>query len=351
MDKENKVSVDKRAWDGFVETLASRRFCLKLLIAVLSKVNPMDSDPSQLNGITLDLAHLKIKMGITGNDTIKVLKNAIKVVMATPVEFEDERYITWRHFFEAPLIDKQERLVTVNVHPDFLPFITNLESFLTLKERVIGASNRSILFYATLKARHHKYPKNISIEELQDACKVNYLTYGAFKQKFLQPVIQDLKQNGIDISFKEHKIGRRVDNLSFVILEPETNEKTPEIETEQPLELKPPPSTSVSNNELFELSEYYRQTFNLQRCDLTPQRKTMLAAAIKKYGFANCKKAINKMKIKQETDQWLQDNASLEYLFRKPENTEKFLPKAKKIKQDKAPKDDSLLEMIEGWQG
>lgn len=222
-----QIAIDKKAWNGFVDSLSAKKYGIHLLIAVLSKVNPKDSDPKQLRNISLDLRQLKNKMGVVDNNAITYLKNAVKAVMSTPIEFEDDRYITWRHFLEAPKIDKQNWLITVNIHSDFLPFITDLKQFLEIKERILGATQRSILFYTTLKSIHAKNVYKITPEELQVGCKVAYPTYGHFKQKFMVPVIENLAENGVDIKFKEHKTGCKVTSLSFTISE---TVEIPEIE-------------------------------------------------------------------------------------------------------------------------
>lgn len=58
-------------------------------------------------------------MGLRGNDTIRYLKEAIRVIMSTPIDHEDARYWECKHFLSAPRIDKEASVVTVDIDPVF----------------------------------------------------------------------------------------------------------------------------------------------------------------------------------------------------------------------------------------
>lgn len=242
--ERKQIAIDKKAWAAVVDSLASKRFGLHVVIATLAKINPKSDDPEQFKNIILDLAHLKIKMGLTGNDTISVLKGAIKNIMSSPIELEDDQYWTCVPFLDAPRIEKQTRLVTVNINDNFIPYVSQLKKFLEIKERVLGATTRSIMFYATIKSIHAKKVFKITPEELQAACKVKYPDYGNFKSKYMKPVIENLKENGINISFEEIKSGKRVNYLRFSVDEPggeipDKITRAPKIKKSEPKTCKP----------------------------------------------------------------------------------------------------------------
>lgn len=330
-------------WFGALSSLASKRFCLHLLIAVLSKINPSSDDPEQLKNITIDLSHLKIQMGLVGNDTVSLLKNAIRDIMHCPIdiEVEGESY-TCLPFFDAPRIDFQTRLITVSIYEDFKPYITQLKEFLEIKGRALGLTQRALIFYSVIKSKHAKTPKKIYLDELQTKCQVNYANYGAFKQKYLIPVIQDLKNNDIHVEFKEGLAGRRVEFLSFTIQEPQRVENAPQIEAETPY--KP----SIANTEtpgvqILEIFEHYRQKFKPTVHNLTPKRKNAISVAIKKYGLQNCKKAIDNMLVKQKDDEWLKKNATIDHLFNSPEVTEKYI----NLTTNDQPEKQTALDLVQ----
>lgn len=268
MVERHQIAISKKAMNGIVNTLFSKRFCLHLVIAILVKINPKNEDISQLKNIVLDLAHLKIKMGLVGNDVIPMLKKAIKDIIGSPVEFEDDRYWTVVPFIEAPLLDKQTRLITVSVNECFLPHIVNLKNFLELKERILGASSRAILFYAAIKSVHAKTVYQITPEELQLACRVQYSDFGNFKAKFLTPVIAELASCNIFIDFQEHKLGQRVDYLSFTIKEPALPaDRMPEIDLHNSVQMSRveatpdtdiPTTASIKSHKSNEVLENFR---------------------------------------------------------------------------------------------
>lgn len=350
MSKKELGAIISRGLGGVIlenPHIVKRRFALRLILAVLMKINP-NGDPSQLDNIVLDLAHVKIKLGVTGDDVMRELKSALMDLLSVKVGIDTDYGWAGETLIRSPRIQYATRLVTLNMDRIFWPELSKFHDYLSAKERCLLVSDSALHFYLRLKHKHSKKIDHYTFEKLQQDCHTNFSRFYDFKVKYLQPKIKELKDAGINISFKEHRKGRRLEFLSFTISEPQESNKTPQITAEQPLsECKPPQVNPASGVEVFELLQHYKSTFNLQDCDLTSRRKTTLGTAIKKYSFAKCKKAINNLYKQTQDNQWLQDNGTIDYLFSKPEITEKYLPKQKQKQQDQT----DVVDLISNWAG
>ena len=349
--KEKVTLIDKRTWSGMVDTFSKHKHCLHLLIAILNKVNPKNDDNAQLHDITLDLSHLKIQMGLFGNDTTKNLRDAVMTIMSTPIEFETDTYWTARTFLSAPRIEHETRLVTVDIDPFFKPFLTQLQDFLEIKERILGAKNRSLLFYTKLKSIHRQNVWKVTPEDLQDACNVSYAKYSEFKRKFLQPVLNDLRDNNIIVNYKEHYAGRRVDYLSFYMSEPKQLPSTPETTAERPIiedsdepefemPTPPPKKGDASGSKVLETFDYFCKAVNLPQdlYKLTNQRKVTIGQAITGLPIDTVKSLIDCY----AKDPWYQERniLNIETIFKSPEKFQNKLGEVQKSTKKVASRED-----------
>lgn len=221
---EKTAYLSKQSFRGLLTAFQNQKYCLHLLVEICSRINPDSSDLSQLKGIEIDLGLLKDRMKLYDNNVVSILKKTLRTIRDTSIEIQNDKYWTAVSFIERPQIRERDSVVKVNVSPEFLPHLTELKHFLELKTRILGASSRAVLFYSALKLIHSRKIYRMSISELQEACRVRY-DYGDFKRYFLHPVIDELKDIGIDIKYYQIKVGNKVDSLRFEIKE----DKLPEI--------------------------------------------------------------------------------------------------------------------------
>lgn len=217
----DKAYISKDCGKELVERLAAQDYCLSILIEVISKINPKSDDPKQLQNIKLNLSDLKDFMQLGDTHAISKLKNSIRKIKQTLIDFEDGRYWEPISFFDRAIIDKQTSIVHASINPKFQPHLTNLKEFLVLSRNAIKANLRSVRLYTYLRSIHKDYPKKISLEQIQASMQTNYPSYGTFKQQFLIPIIEDLKKAGINLYFSENKGKKnKVISLDFSFNEP-----------------------------------------------------------------------------------------------------------------------------------
>lgn len=332
-------------WWAMTNHLSGRKHCLHLLVCILSKVNPLVDSEEQLRGIQIDLVELKESMGLRGNGTIRYLKEAIRVIMSTPIDHEDARYWECKHFLSAPRIDKEASVVTVDIDPVFLPYLTGLRKFLELRCRILGASNRAILFYSALKSIHSRNIFKITPEQIQAACGTKYRDFGHFRSKFLDPVIKDLAANGVNIKYKTTLSTRgncrKIAYLSFTVREPKGFVKVPQIASEEPQVedvddhvSSLPASHSASNHKINEVFEYFRTICDKGlHYDLTPKRMNLIGSAIGETPIDLVKACIDAF----SRDKWFVDNGkvTVEMLFRSREEFQNRLAEVDKTVRKK----------------
>lgn len=216
---ESKAYISKEAWKVLVEKFKNKRFAIHILLASIEGLNPDTLKESDLDDIYLDLAKIKERIGHKGNDTIRLMKQAIKYIFEALIEFENDELWSITPFFHQAMIHKRKALAKVSISPLFIHHLANLKQFLTLRSRIIKANTRAIVFYGTLKSIHNSNVFKMPIDELQERCHQNYSTYSGFKNRFLVPIIEELAGYGITITFNEikAKANGKVTALSFEI--------------------------------------------------------------------------------------------------------------------------------------
>lgn len=115
-------------------------------------------------------------------------------------------------------------------------------------------------------------------------------------------------------------------------------------------ETKPPTISKTPGVYVLELFEYYRQVFKPTVHLLSEQRKILLARAIEKYNYQNCKQAIDNMKTAQQNDQWLQQNATIDFLFANYKNIEKYINMTTNKHKDQHFDEQEYLRKLEQMQ-
>ena len=352
MSKKELGAIISRGLGGVIlenPHIVKRRFALRLILAVLMKINP-NGDPSQLDNIVLDLAHVKIKLGVTGDDVMRELKSALMDLLSVKVGIDTDYGWAGETLIRSPRIRDATRLVTLNMDRIFWPELSKFHDYLSAKERCLLVSDSALHFYLRLKHKHSKKIDHYTFEKLQQDCHTNFSRFYDFKVKYLQPKIKELKDADINISFKEHRKGRRLEFLSFTVSEPERDNETPQIATEQPLSdpspVTPPKETTTTSlfviNDVF---EHYRSAFQPKQLVSNPKRNTTIGKAIEKYGATDCKTAIDYVKKAQKDnpqDQWLQD-MTIDTLFA-PSQIEKYINLAAKNKPKKEFTEEELKQ-------
>jgi hypothetical protein len=276
---KNYAYFDKDCWKALVDRLQTQNFALHLIIEIVSKINPLDEN-CKLENIRINLSDLCDFIGLKGQNRLSTLKQAIKKIYGTVIDFETEA--EWKALpFLNPYKSKLTRNEAVfTISEEFRPYLVDLEYFLKLKRNVLSLSNRALVFYATLKSIHKDTIFKIDYEDLKSRCNITY-DYKNFKRKYLTPVLKELQNQNIRITYKEITGYRnKVWGLSFKIedsgkdlLIPEASHSLVDIpqsleqsvtESNQ-LTIDPPAKPAKKEpfeDEIREIFDYYVMVFN-----------------------------------------------------------------------------------------
>jgi hypothetical protein len=188
---KNYAYFDKDCWKALVDRLQTQNFALHLIIEIVSKINPLDEN-CKLENIRINLSDLCDFIGLKGQNRLSTLKQAIKKIYGTVIDFETEA--EWKALpFLNPYKSKLTRNEAVfTISEEFRPYLVDLEYFLKLKRNVLSLSNRALVFYATLKSIHKDTIFKIDYEDLKSRCNITY-DYKNFKRKYLTPVLKELQ--------------------------------------------------------------------------------------------------------------------------------------------------------------
>jgi hypothetical protein len=300
--KKDSAYVAKDLWGSLFKVFHQDTLALKLMAIVISKINPQNATLEDLKGIKIPLSELYDGLGFYGANKLANIKRTIKRVFGTFVDIETDNSWQAAAFFDihTTLIDKRNGFFHVDICDGFLPFLANLSRFLQIRISTTRLSNRCFVFYCVLMENHKKHIYNMSVDKIKGYCNVNYSNYGLFKQKFLLPVISELADVGIKITFGEQKIGNRVESLNFTISE-DTLIATVEEQKLEDVPLLPtvPESRIVEKDtRVQEIYDYYMQVFKRDPMyKLTKPREAVIAARLKEgFSVEHCKGQIDFIK-------------------------------------------------------
>lgn len=164
-------------------------------------------------------------------DNYQAVKHAAKKLISRVIEIEKEtpEGVKW---YAVPLLAgaqgfkeaKRGNYISVQFHPELKPYL------LELKERYLQYDIRnlwgltsvySVRIYELLKQYERIGKRNFTLDDLRLRLAVQpeeYKLYGHFKDKVISKAQADLREfTDISFSFDEHKEGRRVVALTFLI--------------------------------------------------------------------------------------------------------------------------------------
>ena len=190
-----------------------------IIFAMISELKKEDKD-FKLYKISLRELEKKLNKRIDS----RYLRKSVKEVMSNPIGLKSDNgdftYISWVSIFS---FNSNSNEISFRFDSELKPLLLEIQDRFVishLKELSSLKSEYSKRIYNLCKQWENKSSFKIKLSNLQETLQVpkSMLTYSNFKLKVLNRSKDQINENcSIKISFKEHKIGKKVDSLSFFI--------------------------------------------------------------------------------------------------------------------------------------
>lgn len=192
---------------------------------VIAAISLIDKDDEAFKEYIFSVKEILELLGIKDSSYYSRLGARIKSILKKNIELKGETdlFCTW---FSSVEVYKQKGNVGVCFDPKLKPYLINLnERFTSYKLKNIGQlrSAASIRIYELLKGieKTKKQKKEFRVDELRSILGVDdkYKIYSHFKTRVLVKARKELdEKTDISFSFKEKKIGRKVEWIIFFVV-------------------------------------------------------------------------------------------------------------------------------------
>ena len=202
----------------------------KMLSMLISMIKSTDSEFQEY---ALHIDSYEKAIGRKSND-VEALKNNALELMRNPFELKKGIYFNWCNKVDITTLDGY---IIFKVDNELKPYLLNLQNNFTKYQLVNVLKLKGtysprlyeylIMRYKTYKneyfKEHKKYPKSytfeVSIDFLRATYKIpNSYRYDNIKKQIIEKAQKDFKEyTDIQFTYKEQKIGRRVDRLIITV--------------------------------------------------------------------------------------------------------------------------------------
>lgn len=161
---------------------------------------------------------IPISRGANAYRDLKAAANALQTTNAAVLRVPTDKGYGQKAWFEQIEHQEQHAQVLVVFSQGIRPHLTALATEFTVGELQAVAgfqSKHSYRIYMMLRQFRQTGVRQETVAELQAKLCTKYTSYARFKQRVIEPALDELKQAGIKIRVKEHKKGRSVQRLEF----------------------------------------------------------------------------------------------------------------------------------------
>ena len=168
-----------------------------------------------------------VELGSNQTKVYGQMKEAVKTLFDRylTLTFEDGKSRRTRYFRWVQTVDyaDNEARIYLRFSKDLLPFITDIQREFTRFNHIDLAGIRSsyaVRLYAMLMQFRDTGKLMIKVDDLRERFELSdkYNTYNNLKARVIEPAVKQINAGSrpqIQVSFKEKKIGRKVDTLIF----------------------------------------------------------------------------------------------------------------------------------------
>jgi len=197
---------------------------LKVLALLFTKINKDDKDFTQYE---IEVKEISEYLGKEYGEIYNVIKKKFLKLLDVKIELEDEN--TWKAFTLVvdPVLEKGNGIIKFYLSPNFLKLIKNSLHYVKYNSYVLAYLNSAyaLRLYKILKdrleiqAKYNTLNYKVSLKKLRELLQIpNSYLYANIKQKVLNKAKEEInKYTDIRIDFIEHKKGRKVDEIEFIV--------------------------------------------------------------------------------------------------------------------------------------
>jgi hypothetical protein len=287
MRDNKKACIDTTCWGEIKKIYDGDYNSLKLVVYVLSTINPISLDSKSLSDLTFNLSDIARVMNLNGDNRLRIIKNTIVKIKKTIIEMEHNDLWEPVSLFDRVVIDNSKKTATITINKHFLPYLSDLKKYLSIRLQVIGLPHSYFIFYCKLKSINSKCVYHLSLNEILDYCNLSYRNSYDFRRHFLDKCIKKLETIGINIKYVVKKHNAE-DAFFFTIkeLNQVDSEDTEQSVTEcNQLTIDPPAKPAKKEpfeDEIREIFDYYVMVFNRSNSyKLDKQKANAIRARLK----------------------------------------------------------------------
>jgi len=200
----------------------------RIIRVIMSMVSQYDQDFKKYQ---IKLADIKSLLESKSESLVADLKKATKGLLSKPVVITTKDKIVQVNWISSAVFAKGKAFVEIALDPELKPYLLEIKSYYTefeLQELLSLRSFYSLRIYELMKQfSPREFSQGIprrgfKVEELKKILQGeevdNYPSYGNFKDRVLNPAILEINnKTGISLSLQENKIGKKVDEVVFII--------------------------------------------------------------------------------------------------------------------------------------
>ncbi len=249
----------------------------RVILLMVSMIHPDDEDFKEYRIYTKDLMDiLDITRPNLYAQMIKMIFDLMHIVLT--IRISDSEYLN-THWISSQQYKIGGGYSEITFDPKLKPFLLCLKDrFTTYKlENVIRLKSvYSIRIYELLKQYQNIGKRTITIDGLRSMLRIEpkeYRLYGDFKRKVIMVAYREINEK-TDISFeyKEKKLGRKVNEIEFIINKKETESKSEKLKRQR--EAKKREKKAQEDNE----KALWQQKIDGYLAQLSPEEMKALTA-------------------------------------------------------------------------
>ncbi|MGV8027396.1 MAG: RepB family plasmid replication initiator protein [Anaerolineaceae bacterium] len=210
----------------------------RIVLLMASMIQPDDEDFKTYRIYTKDLLDiLDINRSHLYAQMVNMIRELMEIVLT--IKLSEDKYLN-THWISSQEYTIGVGYSDITFDPKLKPFLLRLkERFTTYKlENVIRLKSvYSIRIYELLKQYQSIGKRTITIELLKNMLRIGpkeYVLYGHFKDRVLNVAYKEINEKtDIAFEFREKKLGRKVNEIEFVIDKKETESKSNELKRQR----------------------------------------------------------------------------------------------------------------------
>lgn len=276
----------------------------KIILTMVSMIQPNDKDFKEYR---VSIQEFSEMLGLKGHAKYEEIKEVALRLQEKTIFIPDADGFVTTNWVASQRYKKGEGVIVLSFSPYLKPYLLQLKNQFTsykLSNILSLGSGYSIRLYELMKKWQHLGKWECPVEELKPrigAVAKSHSAYGNFKSKALLPAIEEVNEKtDLHISFKELKVGRKIEQIEFTIRHaPEKEIKLPEPKKKLERPKKAPENEEVrirlnglADKELYQFDpNYFSQMYQVAVVIWGDQAESELALIVR---YVNVEESVQK---------------------------------------------------------